>query len=198
MKKYVKILIKKGSDDFMKNRTSNKEIDKRRYVNYVLMMVAAILIVFIAFKLYNTLEDNKLSESVFTKMARNIHYDDIENAKSEMSSDTFILISYTKNAEVKNFEERLKKVVITNELQDKFYYLDATDLMLEDGFITKLNEKMDLDDHNKIDTLPAIIYYKDGVLMSTISSNKETILSSDDFEKLLDSYEVIESKGKQE
>lgn len=178
----------------MEKNKKKEKMDIRKYVNYCLMMVAIVLVAFIAVKFYNTYQNNKLGESVFTSMARNIQYDDIDSATSEMSTDSFILISYTKNEDVKNFEEGLKKSVINNELQDKFYYLDATDLMLEDGYIKALNKKFAIDGHYEIEALPAIIYYKEGKFMTTISSTKERMLTADDFEKLLDSYEIVEQK----
>ena len=174
----------------MKKSGKKEKVDVRKYVNYVLMMVAVVLVAFIAVKLYNTYEDNKLGESVFTKMARNIQYDDIDSTTSEMSTDSFILISYTKNKEVKDFEEALKRSVINNELQDKFYYLDATDAMLNENYISSLNRKFALDEHHAIEELPAILYYKEGKFMTSISSTSSRMLTSDDFEKLLDSYEI--------
>lgn len=178
----------------MEKNKGKEKIDIRKYVNFILTMIAVVLVALIAVKLYNTYQDNKIGTSVFTRMAGNIQIDDIENSTIEMSTDSFILISYVKNEEVRKFEEDLKKTVVDNELQNNFYYLDATNLMLEEGYTKTLNKKFKLENPNEIEELPAILYYKDGKLIRTISSTKNQMLSSDDFEKLLDSYEIIETK----
>lgn len=180
--------------DCMEKNIKKEKVNVRKYVNYVLTMVAIVLVAVILVKMYNTYRDNKLGESVFARMAASIQYDDIENTMSEMSTDSFILISYVKNEKVNAFEENLKKSIVDHELQNNFYYLDATNMMLEKDYIDDLNAKFSLKDHNEIEELPAIIYYKNGKLMKTISSTEEELLSADDFDKLLDSYEIATEK----
>lgn len=179
----------------MKNKTSkkqNKKIDVRRYVNFTLLMISVVLVAFIASKLYKTYRDNSLSESVFSRMGSTIQSDDIDSIVSEMATDGFILISYTKNEDIKKMESKLKKSIVNNELQSNFYYLDATDLMLEEGYLDTLNEKLGLDDATKIQKLPAILYYFEGEHMKTLTSTDDRMINVDDFNKLLDSYEIIE------
>lgn len=178
----------------MEKSKKKERVDIRKYINYVLMMVAVILVAFVAVKLYDTYKGNKLSESSFARMAGTIQYDDIDNVMNEMSTDGFVLISYVKNEEVKKFEDDLKRSVINNELQNNFYYLNATELMLEENYISSLNDKFDLKDRFQIQELPAILYYREGKLMTTISSTKDKMLTSDEFDKLLDSYEITNKK----
>lgn len=178
----------------MTNNKKKEKIDIRKYVNFALSMIAIVLIALISIKLYHTYQNNKLGESDFARMAGSIQYDDIENATSEMSTDSFILISYVKDEDVKNFEDQLKKTVIEHELQNNFYYLNATDLMLEENYQDSLNKKFNLKDPYEIDMLPAILYYKEGKFMTSISSSKNRMLTVDDFDKLLDSYEVSNTK----
>lgn len=180
--------------DFVEKNKKKEKIDLRKYINYVLMMIVVVLISIIAVKLYHTYKDNKLGESVFSRITGTIQYDDIENATSEMSTDSFILVSYTKNEDVKRFEEKLKDTVVEHEMQSNFYYLDATELMLDDEYVDSINKKFKLEDHLKITELPALLYYKEGKLMTTITSTKTRMIQADDFDKLLDSYEILERK----
>lgn len=178
----------------MEEKRKREKINVRKYVNYVLLMIAIVLVAFVASKLYNTYKDNQLGESVFERMVGNIQYTDIDSAMSELPSEGFLLISYVKNAEVKKFENALKKAVVSNELQSSFYYMDATELMLEDDYIATLNTKFKLEGNKAIKALPAILYYNDGNLMTVISSTKDQMLRVDDFNKMLDSYEIIDRK----
>lgn len=175
-------------------KTKKEKISARKYINYLLMMVAVVLLCFIGSKLYNTYEVSKLKDSVLSRVVGTIQLEDIENTKIEMTADNFILISYVKSREVKDFETKLKKIIINNQLETSFYYLDATDLMLEDNYIDTLNDKFKLKDENKIVALPAILYYKEGTLVKTLTSTKDAIIKSDDFSKLLDNYEILEEK----
>jgi hypothetical protein len=172
-----------------KTETENSNV--RKYINFALMMIAIVLVVLIACKLYTTYKENKLGESVFTRFVGSIQYDDIENATKEMGTDGFILISYTKNEDVKKFESSLKKAISNNNLQDSFYYLDATELKLEEGYIATLNKKFNLSDQYEIEELPAILYYRDGSIMKTLSSTSTEMITVDDFNKLLDNYEIL-------
>lgn len=176
----------------MANKKREK-VNVRKYVNYVLLMIAIVLICFIASKLYNTYKTNQLKDSVLTRIVGTIQYDDVENAKRELSSEDFIFISYVKSVEVRELEKKMKKTIVNNDLQNNFYYLDATDLMLEDGYIDSLNKKFNLSGKDKIEELPALLYYKDGEFIKTITSTSESLMSVDDFNKLLDNYEILES-----
>lgn len=184
----------------MKN-TKNTKVDKeskntRKYLNYVLLMIAVILIALIVSNLYKNHQDNKLGTSVFSSSGLSIQYDDIDNTLSEMPSDSFILISFVKNENVKKMESELKKTVVNNGLESNLYYLDATDLMYEENYIQKLNEKFSLNDANKIDVLPALLYFQDGTFKRTVTSTESRMIEADDFNKLLDNYEIIEQKLK--
>ena len=177
----------------MANKKKEK-INIRKYVNYVLLMVAIVLVCFISSKLYNTYKMNQLKESVLSRIVGTIQYDDVDNATIELSSEDFIFISYVKSVEVRELETKLKKTIVNNDLQSNFFYLDATDLMLEENYIDTLNEKFSLKDNNKIEALPALLYYKNGEFMKTITSTNDKMMTSDDFNKLLDNYEILENK----
>lgn len=174
-------------------KTKTQKRDIRKYLNFILLMILLVLIAFIASKLYKNHQENKLGTSVFYRDFGTIQYDDIENMISEMPSDSFIFISYTKKEDVKKLESSLKKSVVDKGLQSNFYYLDATDIMLTKDFIQNLNAKFNVDKANEIESLPALIYFQDGTLKRTITSTKSRQMTVDDFNKLIDNYEIIDS-----
>jgi hypothetical protein len=176
----------------MANKKKEK-INVRKYVNWLLLMIAIVLVCIIGCKIYNTLEMNKLKESVLSRVVGTIQYEDIDSAQVELASNDFIFISYVKSVEVRKLETKLKDTIVDNSLQNNFYYLDATDLMLEENYIDTLNQKFNLTGDDKITALPALIYYKNGEFVKTISSNESQMMSVDDFNKLLDNYEITDS-----
>ena len=179
-----------------KVKPEKKQSNLRKYFNFMLLMVAIVLVALIISKLYRNHQNNKLGTSVFSSSGVSIQYDDIDNTLSEMASDSFILISFVKDENVKRMESELKKVVVNNGLESNIYYLDATDLMVEEDYISRLNDRFNLNDANKIEVLPALLYFQDGNFKRTITSNSTQMMSADDFLKLLDNYEIVEQKGK--
>lgn len=171
-----------------------KGTNVRKYVNFCLLMVAIVLVVFIAAKIYNKYQENKLGSSVFSGIVGNIQYNDVENVTEEMPSNAFILISYVKNKETNSLEKELKKSVLANDLQNNFYYMDASELMLNEGYVQDLNDKFKLEGHHELIGIPAIVYLKDSEVVTTLSSTESRMLRVDDFVKLLDSYEIIDNK----
>jgi len=184
----------KGNEVSSKKSAKDKKISTRKYVNCVLIMISIVLIAFIASKLYGRYQDGKLSESVFTRFVGSIQYQDIDNAVSEMPEDGFIFISYVKYEQTKKLENSLKKSIRDNNLQSNFYYLDATELKLDDSFVDEVNEKFKLEGNDKIEVFPALLYFNDGKHKKTISSKEDRMMNVDDFNKLLDSYEIIETE----
>ena len=167
-----------------------KKVSIRKYVNYSLFLVAIVIICLLGSKLYNMYKENNLSTSVLARTVGVLQYDDIDNAIGEFVSDDFILISYTKSKDTRKLENGLKKIIINNNLENNFFYLDATELMLEDNYINTLNTKFKLTDKNKIEAIPALLYYKNGEFVKTTSSTKNTIISSDELAKIIDEYEI--------
>ena len=174
----------------MKKKETEKS-SKRQIINWILLSIAVVLCCLIGSKLYKIYKDNKLSESVLSRELGSMQYDDIDSSINELAADGFILVSYVKDKEVKKFETTLKKTIIKYNLQDNFLYFDATDLMLEENYIDIINEKFSLTKNNKIEALPAILYYKDGKYVKTLSSTKNKMITNNDFEKLLYVYEII-------
>lgn len=173
-------------------KKNSKKIGIRKYVNYVLLMVAIVLVCLLGVKMWNSYKEGRLDQSVLMRSIGTIQFDDVDNARTELVSDDFIFVSFVKSDEVRKLESKMKKTILKYELQKNFYYLDATDLMLEEDYIDLLNEKFILKGNNKIEALPALIYYKDGKVMKTLSSSSDKILTHDEFVKLLDNYELIE------
>jgi len=141
-------------------KKNTKKMSIRKYVNWILFLIAIVLVCIIASKIYNIYQTNKLKNSVLTRVVGAVQYDDIDNAIKELVSDDFIFISYVKSFEVRKLESKIKNVIIENELQNNFYYLDATDLMLEEDYIETINSKFKLENSDRIEELPALLYYK--------------------------------------
>lgn len=171
------------------------KIPKRQYLNYFLLMFVVILIALICIKLYNYSQKN-ISQSDLSNNIGAIKIGDLDNTISEFAGDDFIYISYKSDADIQKFESKLNKIIVTNNLQNNFYYLDVSELNNSDNLLGDLNEKFALSGNKKIKNLPVIIYFHNGTLKQVLSSHDNKLLNTDSLVQLLDEYEIIEREEK--
>ena len=103
-----------------------------------------------------------------------------------MSANTFLLISYSQNSKIYQNEKDIKQLLKKNNLLDNLLYLDVTDKREDENLINDLNEKLKLDDNNKITAIPAVIYYNENKVTYVKSGN----VTKDDFAQIIDMYNL--------
>lgn len=162
-------------------KKNDRVIPKKNYLYLGIMIVLVVLVTFFIFEVNKKYQERKLESSYLSGYVSEVNVSDLNNILTEPSSELFILVTKTGNEDIYTFETDLKKVIKNRDLRDNFIYIDYTD---KEDF-KELNDVMGSD----IKTIPAIVYYKDGVYVKTIDSSTN-ILNSGDFEKLLDEYEV--------
>ena len=159
------------------------------YLKLALILVGVVFFTLLIANIYNNVSKSKINNGYLTKYISSINYGEIANTKLEFSGDTFLYISYTGDRDIYNLDVKLKKIIKDNSLNDKVIYLDMKERLDTKDYLSKLNETLGLND-KKIGKLPAILYYKDDILM-TIADSKEGLLRSGDFAQLLEKYEII-------
>ena len=103
-----------------------------------------------------------------------------------MSANTFLLISYSQNSKIYQNEKEIKQLLKKNNLLDNLLYLDVTDKKEEENLINDINEKLKLDDKNKITSVPAVIYYNE----NQVTYVKDGNVTKDDFAQIIDMYNL--------
>lgn len=158
--------------------------------NYVILLGIAILIIcacFAFYNVYNEVKDNNISSSPLS--THQVLYEDLKDTTAEMNADTLLLVSYVQDEEVHNNEKEIRKMLNKKNLLDNVLYLDITEYKEQENFIEELNKTLKLEDKLKIDKIPAIIYYKDGIPTVTIDS-KNHLVNVGDFEHIIDMYQL--------
>ena len=156
-----------------------RAVPKKNYLYLVIMLVIVVIVTFSIVKISNNYNNKKLEKSYLYKYLSEVNIDEVKNILTEPSSEMFILVTKNNDARVYNFEKDLKKVIKNRELRDSFIYISL------DNNLSDINNVLKTD----IDTVPAIIYYKNGNVVKKIDSS-ENFINVGDFEQLLDSYEV--------
>ena len=158
--------------------------------NYVILFGIAVLIICACFAFYNVykeVKDNNISSSPLS--TRQILYEDLKDTTVELDADTFLLVSYVQDEDVHNNEKAIRKMLNKKNLLDNVLYLDVTEQKERDNFINELNYTLGLKDKLKIENIPAVIYYKEGVPTITIDS-KNHLVNEGDFEHIIDMYQL--------
>lgn len=161
------------------------------YLIGTILLFALICWYFISW--YNVKQEEKLQNS-FLISSNTITYelasvDEAPLVLQEAPNEYFIYISYTGDESIYKLEKNLKKVIDNYVLKDEFYYLNVSENIEDDDLFKKLNKTFKTD---KIDSLPCILYYKEGKLIKNIDSNKkifdvkklEELLKKNDYERM--------------
>ena len=162
-------------------------VPKKNYYILFLMIIAIIVITFSIVSIVNDVRNKKINTGYINKYVSQLQYDELENYLIEPASNTFIYLTYTGDDGVYNLETKLKKIINNYELQSNFIYVDVTEEMVKDDFYEKLNNTIGKDE--KVKNVPVILYYKDGILVDSVQSDKG-VFNVADFQKLLDNYEI--------
>ena len=163
-------------------RKKDRVVPKKNYLYLLLMIVLVVVITFSITNINKKYQERRLEQSYFDGYINEISTNELNTILTEPSSEQFILITKTNDEEVFDFEVELKKIIKRKDLRDNFIYLDYTD---KENELNELNNIL----NTNIKNVPAIIYIKNGELMKIIESEKD-ILRAEEFDKLLDEYEV--------
>ena len=157
-------------------------VPKKNYIYLFIMLLFVVIITFMIFGINDKYQNKKLESSYLDGYINQVNLNEISNVLSEASSELFILVTKTNNEDIYQFESDLKKVINKYDLRDNFIFIDYTD---SENKLNILNETLGSD----VNSIPAIIYLKNGEFIKSIDS-RDNMLNSGDFEKLLDEYEV--------
>ncbi len=162
-------------------KKNERVVPIKNYIYLLIMIIVVVSLTFLIFNINKNYQTEKLETSYLANYLTVVKTEELSNILSEPSSELFIFVTKTNDENVFNLEKDLKKIIKKHDLRDNFILLDYTD----ESNVEELNKILKSD----IETIPAIIYIKNGEFIKSIDS-KESLLKSSDFEKMLDEYEV--------
>ena len=162
-------------------KKNERVVPVKNYVYLLIMIIVVVALTFLIFNINKNYQTKKLETSYLANYLTVVKTEELSNILSEPSSELFIFVTKTNDENIFNLETDLKKVIKKHDLRDNFILLDYSN----ESNVEELNKILKSD----IETIPAIIYIKNGEFIKSIDS-KESLLKSSDFEKMLDEYEV--------
>ena len=166
---------------------SMRVVPKKNYYILIGILIGVVVLTLSIVKICNAINNENVNSGYINRFVSEIKYKELDAYLVEPASNVFIYITYTGDELIYKMEKNMMKLINNYDLASNFIYVDVTEDMLKDQFIGDLNKKIN---HTiKINKLPIILYYKDGVLIDKIESGN-TLFSVADFQKLLDNYEI--------
>jgi len=160
----------------------DRVVPKKNYLYLLLMITLVVILTFSVFNINKKYQTRKLESSYMEGYLNEISTNELNTLLIEPSSELFILLTETNDEDIYDFEIDLKRIIKRKDLRDNFIYIDLTD---KESELKELNQIL----KSNIKTIPSIIYLKNGEVIKVIES-KDTIIRADEFEKMLDEYEV--------
>lgn len=190
MSNETKTEVKKTKEEVKQVANAKHRISRKNATIIIGVLIILVLVGIYIYFWQNARNEEKLSTSYLlssgTISLEIKNLDEVSQILSESPTEYFVLITYTGNEDAYNLEEGIKPIIDDYKLSDSFYYLNIESIMEEDNYLTRLNNAFNT---NKITTVPIILYFKNGVLVDTVTRDDSNIINAGDFQKLLDIYE---------
>jgi len=173
-----------------KTKEKKETINEIMGIEKIIMLVASVLIIILLiFRLIQIQEDRNEKELQSSYLVtNNIVTNVITDINQEIDKDEyFIVINYTGNETTLNFEKEIKTVLDKNNIREKFYYYDATEIKETDDYLTILADALGIKDLNKI---PAVIYFRNKEYFDQVKRDDDQMIQGADLQKLIDIYEI--------
>ena len=182
--------VKKTKEETKQVAEAKRSISQRNVYIIIGVIIVIAIIIFYIFQIQERRNEERLSSSyLITSGTINLeikNLDEVSQILAESPSEYFVLITYTGNEDTYELEEGIKPIIDDYKLSDVFYYLNIESIMDGDNYLTRLNNAFNTDE---ITTVPIILYYRDGVLVDTVTRADDNVINAGDFQKLLDIYE---------
>ena len=162
-------------------------IPKKNYYILIGLLVGVVILTFSIVSICNAIKNNNVNSGYINRYVSEISYKELDTYLLEPASNTFVYITYTGNENIYKLEKSMKKLINNYELANNFIYVDVTEEMNNKNFMDSLNTKFNY--ASKIEKLPVILYYKDGILTDKLKS-ENIIFNVADFQKMLDNYKI--------
>lgn len=161
-----------------------------KYIVVGVLLLGVLLITFTLANMYGSTKNIDYSKGylVDKKIVPEIACSDLKNAITGERS--FIFVTHYNSEEEYKLEKELKSIIGEYHLEDEFFVFPEN---AECGSLADIeNGSMgtDLKLPEAIDTMPTILYYKDGEFVDYVKRVDQQMIEGADFVKLLDIYEI--------
>lgn len=141
---------------------TKREISLKNYIYLFLIILVTIGIVYYLYLWFNEYEKEVKNTSILSEYSQVINYNEINNYIVE-NNKVYLYVT-DGNVDLLDFEYKLKKVIVDNNLEKDILYLNISNNLKNNKYIIQNNE---------FNSIPMFIIFNDGEIISSydIKSN---------------------------
>lgn len=164
-----------------------RKIPTKNYLLLAALTLFTILFVICINGFIKTYKFNKMNISPLTNNVSEVNKNELHLSLAE-SNQIILYVGYKNNNEIKKLEKEILKKIKSKNLNEYVIYYDVTEELKNDRYLDTLKSEFP-NMKDLISKSPIFIYIKNGEAIEAIDS-KEKLISIDDFNYLVDKYEV--------
>lgn len=143
--------------NILKNEKS-KKVPTKNYIYLGTILLVSILILFYAYRWYETYKESKLNIGIMNDYLTVINYNELNDYIIE-NKNAVIYVSILGDEKINKFETSFKNTIMDNNLRNSILYLDVTN-----ENISNVKNQLEINTD-----LPCIVVYTNGKITDTYS-----------------------------
>ncbi len=163
----------------------------KNYLTLLLIICFTCILSLYVFSFCKQYKEIKLGTPVITEVLSEVKYDNLDSFLYERD---FVVLYMCTTSEVmcRNFEVKLKKFIVDNNLSDDIVYLNLGDYSVNNNLLYKVYTKYKHKDLiKKINNYPTFLIFSDGKIIDLLSPNKKESLSIENVKDFFEGYELL-------
>ncbi len=172
--------------DKLKSDNDSRKITVK---NYVILLIAFVICLFAVFgirKLYLDYENYRKNVAVISGEISELHEDEIDAYITE-NEDVVLYFGVSDDDNCRALEEEMKKVLDERHLKEEMIYVNLKEVDDIDTFYKNFNESYP--SNSEVKGYPTFVVIRSGKVLKVLS-NSDKKITVDDFELLLDEFEI--------
>ena len=107
------------------NKEDTRKIAPKNYAIYGILCILTVILVFYLSMWYETRQDYYKNNSIISELLAEINKHELSSYTLE-NPNSIIYVASSKDEQIKQFEKKLKKLILNNEITNQMVYLDIS------------------------------------------------------------------------
>lgn len=169
-----------------------RKVPMKNYIIFAIMTIVVILVVLYTANYYSLSRDFYLDNSYVNNIIPNIDEASFESFVNE-TPEVVVYIADSKDATLKNFEKKFRRLIINHNIKENFIYLDSSKID-GDSFYNTFPKyySSDLRVSSLELVIPNLFYFENGKITKILYLNSNDEINISDVQSFLIECEVID------
>lgn len=158
----------------MKLKNDSKEIPRRNYIIYALLVVFTVILTLLLRNLYNISQDLKKKNTVMSEFLVSVNEEEFANYVVE-NNNVIIYLASSRDDTLENFENEFKELLIEYNISEQIIFIDLNEI--NDSFFKNLKNSYFIDSLSNVELekFPNILIMENGKINAVLYHEKTDI-----------------------